>query len=134
VTDSSNLDLVRSIYADWERGDYSSTGWMHPDIEMVWMDWLTPRTTKGVGEGWAVFRDWLGTLEAASTVIEEIREIDHERVLVLGHYRGRAKASGLDIEKISRVAALAHVEGGLVTKLVLYTDRNRALADLGLEG
>jgi hypothetical protein len=79
---SANLELVRSIYADWERGDFSSADWAHPDIEFV-------------AVGGSEAGSWTGLAEMAKTVRERFRD-------------------------------------GRVGKLVLYWDREQALADIGL--
>jgi hypothetical protein len=125
---------VRSVCADFERGDYSRADWADPDIEFVIADGPSPSAWTGLtemAEGW---RHSLGAWENYRLVPEEFREIDAERVLVLGHRKGRGKTSGLELpETLTKGASVFHVIRGTVTKLVAYWDRDRALADLGLE-
>jgi hypothetical protein len=54
-----NLDLVRTITADWEHGDYSSTDWAHPEIEYVIADGPAPGTWTGLAGMAAAWRDFL---------------------------------------------------------------------------
>jgi len=65
---------------------------------------------------------------------EEIRELDGERVLVLDRRTGRGRTSGVDVSQVRGDGAhVFHVRDGKVTRVVAYWDRERALADLGLE-
>ena len=135
MTSSANLDLVRSIYADWERGDFSSTEWADPEIEFVIADGPEPGSWKGRMEMARAWRDYLSAWEDYRAELEEFREIDGERVLALLHHRGRGKTSGVDLAQMpDRTAALFEIHDGRVTRVALYMDRDRALADLGLEG
>ena len=61
------------------------------------------------------------------------RELDDRRVFVEFVLHGRGKASGLDVARTPlQTAHLFEVRNGRVCKLVVYWDRGRALADLGL--
>jgi ketosteroid isomerase-like protein len=130
---SANLDLVRSIYAAWERGDFSSGEWAHPEIEFVMADGPDPGNWTGVAGMAEGYHGVLGAWEDARIEPEDYRELDDERVLVLDHGSARGKTSGLEIGRIwSRGATLFQFRGGKVVKLVAYWDRERGLADLGL--
>jgi hypothetical protein len=131
---SENLDLVRSIYADWERADWSNADWAHPEIDFVVPDGPVPFTSTGVAEMAKNWRDWLSAWEGYRIEAEEYRELDDGRVLVLSRYGARGKTSGLEGEKVgSRAAQVFEIHGRKVTKLIGYNERDRALADLGME-
>jgi ketosteroid isomerase-like protein len=128
-----NLDLVRAIYAEWERGDYSSAGWAHPQIELVIADLPDQGISKGPRAARLAWEDFLQAWEGHRVEVEEYRELDEERVLVVGSFTARGRTSGLDVQEMrSDGANLLTVRAGKVTRLVIYFDRDRALADLGL--
>jgi ketosteroid isomerase-like protein len=133
VSASSSLDLVRSIYADWERGDWRSVEWAHPEIEFVIADGPDPGSWTGIaamGEAW---RDRLSAWEDPRFEVDAYRDLDDERVLVLGVFHGRFKITGLETGEIpAKAANLLHVRGRKVTRIVIYNDRDRAFADVRL--
>jgi ketosteroid isomerase-like protein len=127
---SENLDLARSIYAAWERGEWGRGDWASPDIEYEYVGGPEPRSGTGLAGLASVMRDWLGAWEDWRVEVVECRDIDGEHVLVTGKGIGRGKTSGLKVE--SRGANLFRLRDGKVTRLVSYWDRDDAFADLGL--
>jgi ketosteroid isomerase-like protein len=128
---SENLDLVRSIYSAIGRGDYSSADWAHPQIEYVVADGPDPGSLTGRDGLAQAMRSLFSALADIRAQAEEYREMDAERVLVLTRLSGRGKTSGVQIG--DRGAELFEIHDGEVTRIVVYFDRERALADLGLK-
>jgi ketosteroid isomerase-like protein len=125
-----NLDLVRSLFAAWERSDFSSAEWADPEIEFVVAGGPSPGSYTGLTSMARRLRDFLSAWEEYRIEAEEYREVDRERVVVLTRDSGRGKTSELEIRQIR--AYLFCIRGGRVTRLVLYWDRAEALAELGL--
>ena len=131
---SANLDLVRSIYAAWEPGDFIGADWADAEIEYMVVDGPSPGSWKGISAINAAWREFASAWEDFRVEVEEFRELDDERVLVLSRMSARGKASGLELGQIqTRAAHVVHLRDSKVVKLVGYWDRDRALADLGLE-
>jgi hypothetical protein len=124
---------VRSIFAAWERGDFSSAEWAHPDIEFVIADGPSPGRWTGLAGLAQGVRDALSAWEGYRYEAEDYRELDDERVLVLTRGIGRGKTSGLELGQVrAKGAHLFYIRSGRVTRQVFSLDRERALADLGL--
>jgi len=131
---SANLDLVRSIYADWERGDFSSSEWAYPEIEATWVDGPSPGTWTGLASMAEGMRDVVDAWEGFRVEAEEFREMDDEHVLIPYRASARGRGSGVDLGLMhARGANLFQIRAGKVRRLVIYWNRDRAFADLGLD-
>jgi ketosteroid isomerase-like protein len=128
---SANLDLVRSIYADWERGDFTRSDWADPEIELVRPEALVDSALKGRDASSVGWREWLDAWKDFRSEAHEYRALDNERVLVFGRMSATGRLSGTSTD--TEVVNLFHIRDGKVVRLVLYSNRDGALADLGLE-
>src|SRR5436190_16014750 len=104
-----NVEIVRSIYAAWGRGDFSSVEWADPEIEYVIVDGPEPGSWNGRAAMAETMRSILNTWENARIeadeyieLADEYIELEDERVLVLNHLSGQGKTSGLDVGTMKR--------------------------------
>jgi ketosteroid isomerase-like protein len=128
---SDSLDLVRSIYAAWERGDFTNADWAHPEIEYVVTDGPHPGRWIGIVAMAGALRDELKAWDRFRATATGFRELDADRVLALVQFRASGKTSAIEVDQAS--AEVFHVRDGRVTRLIAYWDRDRALSDLGLK-
>jgi ketosteroid isomerase-like protein len=130
---SERLELVRSIVASWERGDFSGSDWADSNIEWVIADGVEldhATGLTGMAQGW---RDFVSLWDDYRIQAQEYRELDDERVLVRYRRSGRGKTSGMDLEQLRADGATVFcVRAGKVMSMVSYTDPDRSLAELGL--
>jgi 2-(1,2-epoxy-1,2-dihydrophenyl)acetyl-CoA isomerase len=130
---AGNLELVKAISTAWASGDFSRADWADPEIEYVIADGPSAGRWSGLSGMSEASRTWLSAWEDLRAEVEEYRELDENRVLVLIRFTARGKTSGLDLGQMrTRSANLFHLREGKVTKIVQYLDRERAFADLGI--
>jgi hypothetical protein len=129
----TNLEPLRSDYSQWERGDFGDASWADPQIEFGIADGPSPTIGRGLQSMAATWGEFLASWSEFKGVPERFIELDDVRVLVFLEHEGRGRASGLELtEELAHTANLFHFRDGMVTRLIIYFNRDRALADVGM--
>jgi len=129
-----NVEIVRRVSDAYNRRDVGAMlDELHPEIE--WHPWLqiqlgggatVYRGHQGVRKGIRELEEALSEIEAEQT---EIRDLG-ERVVAIGHLRGRGKESGAITE--SAIAWIVEFKSGKVIRVREYLDAKKALEAVGL--
>jgi ketosteroid isomerase-like protein len=130
---SDNVELARAIWSNWQKGDYTATDWAHPEIEFVAADLPDADVRVGVDAMNDAWTDFLRHWDAFRAEPEEFLELDGGRVAVLAAFSGRGKYSGMEVRDAEmRGAMVFHIRDRKVTRMVMYYNRERGMAELGL--
>lgn len=118
-----NVELVRRVYENWERGDFSQTEEFHPEIDFEMVDWPHQTKARGIEEMWQTWRSTLSAFGHFRSVPTEYVDCGRN-VLVLNRIEGSGKESGAQVS--ADVASVLTVDGGKVVRIALYWDAARA--------
>jgi ketosteroid isomerase-like protein len=123
-----DLELVRRVYEDWTRGDFSGGEAFHRDVDFDMVDWPESGRSRGVD---AMRRTWMASLRAWDAFRAEPTEFIETggHIVVLTHVEARGRGSAAEVS--ADTATMWTFEGGRVVRLALYWDAAEALAVAG---
>jgi ketosteroid isomerase-like protein len=124
-----NVETVKRIYADWARGDFSSTDWA--DLEIAFSVPGPEPTEHGIepmGRAWA---SWLRAFKGFKVEARAFHDAG-EKVVVEQAFHGEGRGSGISLDEISGAAVLT-LRDGKVVDFTGYTTVEAALADTGID-
>ena len=126
-----NVEVVRRVYADWERGQWAaSADLFDPGLEVVFSASAFPDagTYRGGRETLDAWGRWLDAWEEFSLELEDVIEAGEE-IVALQRLRGRGKESGVTVD--SDVGVIFTCDHGVIRRMV-FCDRQEALEAAGL--
>jgi ketosteroid isomerase-like protein len=125
----NRLALVRRLYEDWSRGDFSAVDAYADDVEFEMVDWPEAAKVRGVD---AMARTWFASLRAWDDFRVEATDYREAgpHIVVMNRIRGRGRGSTAEVS--ADTASVWTVEGGKVTRLALYWNTSKALEAAGL--
>jgi ketosteroid isomerase-like protein len=124
-----NLEVVRSVYEQWARGDFSDNSAFDPDVEFELVDWPHTGRSRGVDAMWATWSTALAAWDDFRSEPSRYIDVDDRLVVVLNRISGRGKVSGAEV--VADTATVWTLDRGKVTRLALYWDTATALEAAG---
>jgi ketosteroid isomerase-like protein len=129
---SENLDLVRSIYAAWNAGDWGLEHFS-PDVE--WSLGMLDQPDRMHGrdallDAWKHY--WGSWKPGARWEMTELQPLGHRQVLACGRLYAVGRKSGVEVG--TPMVQLWTVEAGLVMSMLSFGDRVTAMKATGFEG
>ncbi|HEX6586392.1 MAG TPA: nuclear transport factor 2 family protein [Solirubrobacterales bacterium] len=128
AADQTDVEKLQALYREWGSGDFSRGDLFHPEISTETFGMGEPMKGENLDEFIAHMRTWLSAWERPLKIEAEEFSASGTRVLVLVHWTGRGKGSGVEIE--GRGAHLWSFRDGLAIRFDTYRDRDEARAAL----
>jgi len=126
------VEIVRRMSDAFNRRDFEELfQTIDPDVE--WKPIMSALEGR-VYRGHAGVRDWIEDLSAYWELFETHQEqfrVIGDRVLILGHWRARARGSGIELDT-QPASWVVEVQRGKIVRLQTYTNRKEALEAVGL--
>ena len=126
-----NVQIVRRVYEQWARGDFSGGDAFHPEVEFEMVDWPGRDRSRGLEE---MREAWQAALAAWDDFRAEPTDFIETGpyVVVLTHATARGKGSGAAVT--ADTATVWTIEAGRVVRLALHWNQADALEAAGLSG
>ena len=127
---SENLDVVRSILASWERGDFSASEWAHPAIEYVNPPYAVEPGTRRGYEGFAIAAQSIRNVYPTRRF--EPLEFHDARNRVAVRVRVVARGVGSNVEVDVERGYVFEVRDGKIIRFAWFNEPLESLEAVGL--
>jgi ketosteroid isomerase-like protein len=129
VKSQKNVDIVRGLLTEWEHGSFPASA-LDPEVRIKWLAPIADRgETVGLEQAAAFLREWLTSFQHGRLIPERIIDAN-DKVVVIGLWRGRGKASGALAEW--RHGQVWEIRNGKVMSIISDTHPSAALEAAGL--
>ncbi len=121
-----NVEVVRRIYEAWRR-DESARDFIASDVEYVNPSYAVEPETRRGRKSFSIVRDTFGDFQLE---IERIIDAGNENVVVLAHYTGTGRTSGVPIA--GEHGYVWTIKGGVAVRFQWFQSHDEALEAAGL--